>query len=81
MSARNNIRLRISEPELGAEMIVNCVFWYHHEDERYGYINIDLVTSGLSRKGETRFVGAFNITDRAKIKDKVWRHLMGTVKF
>ncbi|MDQ1343521.1 MAG: hypothetical protein QG650_240 [Patescibacteria group bacterium] len=81
MSARNNIRLRISDPEFGAELIVNCVFWYHHTDERYGYVNIDLVISGLSRKPEPRLVGKFGITDHDTIRAKVCHDLMKCVKF
>ena len=52
----NKLRTRINDPELGGQIIVNCVFWYHHSDERYGYVNVDLVTSGLSKKTETKLV-------------------------
>lgn len=80
-SARTNIRLRISDTEFGDEIIVNCVFWYHHTDERYGHINVDLVTTGFSKKPETRFVGKFPITEHEAIKEKIWHDLSATVKF
>lgn len=80
-SASTNVRLRVSDPDFGGQMIVNCVLWYHHDDEKYGYVNVDLVTSGLSRKTETRFVGKFNVSDHEAIVEKVCRDLSNCVRF
>ncbi|MDD2745258.1 MAG: hypothetical protein PHU93_01855 [Candidatus Gracilibacteria bacterium] len=76
----NNIRLKISSEELAAEMQINCIFWYHHDDERYGRLNIDLATSGFSRKGKVKFVGTFDILDQETIREKVWKELLVCAK-
>lgn len=47
LGGNNNLKVRIDDPEQGVERIVNCIFRHHHTDERYGNINIDLVTTGL----------------------------------
>lgn len=80
-TAGNNIRFRVSDPEYGSQLLVNCVFWYHHSDEKYGYINVDLVTTGLKRKAETKLVGKFNITAREEIEAAIRAGLKSCVKF
>lgn len=77
----NNIRLRITETEMGEQIIVNCVFWYHHNDQRYGLINIDLVTTGYKQKTKTHFVGTFGILDHENIKTRVCNDLITSVAF
>lgn len=77
----NNIRLRITETEMGEQVIVNCVFWYHHNDQRYGLINIDLVTTGYKQKTKTQFVGTFGILDHENIKNRVCNDLITSVAF
>lgn len=80
-TAGNNIRFRVSDPEYGSQLLVNCVFWYHHSDEKYGYVNVDLVTTGLGRKAETKLVGKFNITAREEIEAAIRAGLKACVKF
>lgn len=77
ISGKTNIKIRINDRERGIECIVNCVFKYHHDDERYGTINIELVTTGLGVKSQTRKVGKFSVVDRVDIKGKV---LSGLIK-
>lgn len=76
-----NIKIRLTDTELGEQMIVNCVFWYHHDDKRYGRINIDLVTSGYTQKNKVHFVWTFGILDTAGIEQKVCHDLVEIVKF
>lgn len=80
-ASRTNVRLRISDAEFGDELIVNCVLWYHHTDEKFGYVNVDLVTTGFSKKPETLFVGKFSITDHEAILGKICHDLPSAVKF
>ncbi len=75
-SGNNNLKVRLTETEHNMEMIVNCVFRYHHNDERFGYIDIDLTSSGLRRKSEYYYVGKFSILDRDTMKERI---LMGIV--
>ncbi len=75
-----HIRLKIRHSEANSEMQVKCVFWYHHDDEKYGKLNIDLATSGFSRKGKVKFVGTFDIQDHAKIQALVEKELRICVK-
>ena len=43
----NNIKIRMDDQNWGTTRIVNCVFRYNHTDERYGNVNVDLITTGL----------------------------------
>ncbi len=67
--------MRIEDIERNLERIVNCVFWHHHDDERYGYINIDLVMTEFGMKSKTRFVGRFRVTDGEGIKNAVLKDI------
>lgn len=71
----------MSDPEYGSRLLVNCVFWYHHTDEKYGYVNVDLVTTGLKRKAETKFVGKFAVTDHEAVESAIRAGLKSVVKF
>lgn len=50
---------------------INCIFRYHHDDEWFGNVNIELVLSELSEKTKTRFVGKYSVLDREKIRKDI----------
>jgi hypothetical protein len=70
------IRLRDAEKE---PMILNCVFRYHHNDTKFGNINIDFVSSGFAKKPTVHMVGKFSIIDHETIKTKVLEDLIAGV--
>ena len=47
LGGSHNLKVRIDDTDQGIERIVNCMFRHTHTDERYGYISIDLITTGL----------------------------------
>lgn len=76
LGGNNNLKVRIDDPEQGIERIVNCMFRHHHTDERYGNINIDLVTTGLKIPSKLRELGKFHILDREKIQERILKELL-----
>lgn len=79
LGGNNNLKVRIDDPEQGVERIVNCIFRHHHTDERYGNINIDLVTTGFGIKSTTRELGKFSIVDCETIVGKVLKGILACV--
>ena len=80
LGGNNNLKVRIDDQEQGFERIVNCMFRHHHTDERYGNINIDLVTTGLGIETKKRLLGKFDILDREVIKESILKNLVDCVK-
>lgn len=76
LGGNNNLKVRIDYSEHGVERIVNCIFRHHHTDERYGNINIDLVTTGFGIKSSTRELGRFSILDRKTIQTKILENIL-----
>jgi hypothetical protein len=44
---------------------------YHHADEKYGNVHIEITLSGLSREKKVQFLGKFLVTDKKKIGTKI----------
>ena len=80
VGGRNSLKVRIDDAEHGVERIVSCEFSYRHSDERYGYVQIDLVTTGLGIKSRTHAVGRFPITDHAGMKDRITKDIVMCVR-
>lgn len=76
----HNIKIRISDKENGQQTIINCVFRYRHDDERYGHIDIDLNSSGLSKRPYYYYVGKFHIIDYSLITENIVRGMMASMK-
>ncbi len=80
MAGGHNLKIRLTENEHNTEMIINCVFRYHHKDEKYGYVDIDLTTSGFWRKSEYYYVGKFSILDRDTIQERILAEIIECMK-
>jgi hypothetical protein len=65
----NNLKIWIRNDEYAIEKIINCVFRYHHDDEWFGNIHIELVATELSQKPKSRFLGKFNLAEKQKIQE------------
>lgn len=75
-----NLKIRIRNDEEGVDGIINCVYWYKHNDIKFGYLNIDLVTTSHSETPKTRFIGKFNVMDREDIKERILEEIIETIK-
>lgn len=47
VSGNHNLKIHLTQSEHRIEMIVNCVFRYRPKDAKYGYVDIDLTSSGF----------------------------------
>jgi len=56
------------------------MFKHHHTDERYGNINIELVTTGLGIKSKHHIVGKFSILDHETITENILKDILLCVK-
>jgi hypothetical protein len=64
----NEIKIRINDDEKNIRRVVNCIFRYHHDEQKFWNINIELGLYELSKKTKVYFVGTFSIIDRERIK-------------
>ena len=72
----NDIKIRIRDESEWIDKIVGVIFRYHHEDEKYGNVHIEVVASELSKKTKTHFLWRFLITDRKNINKEVLQTLI-----
>ena len=49
------------------QKIISAIFRYHHDDEKYGNVHIEIVVSELSEKNIVEFLGKYLVTNRKKI--------------
>lgn len=80
LGGNNNLKVRIEDIDRNLERIINCLFWFHHDDERYGYVNIDLVMTEFGTKSRTHLVGRFRVTDKEIMKDAVLKDMIRCMK-
>jgi len=80
LPGNTNLKIRIRNDDEGVDGIVNCVYWYKHNDIKFGYLHIDLVTTSHSEKPKTRYLGKFNVMDREDIREAVLREVLAEMK-
>lgn len=68
LSGNYEIKIRINDDEKNIRRVVNCIFRYHHDEQKFWNINIELASYELSKKTKVHFVGTFSIIDRERIK-------------
>jgi hypothetical protein len=76
----NNLKIRINDEEQKIQRIINIVFRYDNNDEKFWNTNIELASSELSKKPNLHFVWKFSILDREKIVEKVLKDLIEWIK-
>ncbi len=67
----NDIKIRIRDESLWLDKIVSVIFRYHHDDEKYGNVHVEIVAYELSKKTKTHFLWRFLVTDRKNINKEV----------
>lgn len=67
----HEISIRARDGEDGAKKIVSAIFRYHHDDEKYGNVHIEIVVSELSEKNISHFLGKYLVTNRKEITPNV----------
>lgn len=74
------IKIRINDEEQDIRRVINCIFRYHHDEQKFGNINIELGSYELSKKTMVHFVGTFSITDRERIKRVLLEDVIGCAR-
>jgi hypothetical protein len=77
---RNNLKIRVNDRERNIEKMVNCIFRYHHNEEKFGFVNIEIVVSELSQKPRLHFVGRFGVLEREKIHKSILEDIIICIK-
>lgn len=63
----HDIKIRVRDESVGSEKIVSAIFRYHHDDEKYGNVHIEILASEVSQKNKSHFLGKYLVTNRKKI--------------
>ncbi len=74
------IKIRINDEEQNIRRVINCIFRYHHDEQKFGNINIELGSYELSKKTMVFFVGTFSIIDRERIKRVLLADVIGCAR-
>ena len=69
----NNIKLKITENMSGHDMMINCIFRYSRDDEKFGNIHIELAVSEISQKTKVHFMWKYNVIDHKNIIKNIVR--------
>jgi hypothetical protein len=72
---RNAIKLRIYDDLGNHERMNQYIFRYHHDDEWYGNVHIEVVTTGFSESSATDFLWTFWLKDYKKILEIILKNL------
>ncbi len=80
LAGGNEIKIRINDDEQNIRRVVNCIFRYHHDEEKFGNINIELGSYEVSKKTMVYFVGTFSIIDRERIKKILFKDVISCIK-
>lgn len=73
------IKIRVNDEAKDIRRVVNCIFRYHHDEQKFGNINIELGSYELSKKTMVHFVGTFSIVDRERIKRVLFEDVIGCI--
>lgn len=76
ISGSSDIKIRVRDESNGWEKIVSVILRYHHDDEKYGNVHIEILVSELSKKNKSYFLGKYLITDRKNIHTDVLKSLI-----
>jgi hypothetical protein len=74
------IKIRINDPEQDIRRVINCIFRYHHDEQKFGNINIELGSYELSKKTMVHFVGTFSVIDRSRIQRILFEDVLGCAR-
>lgn len=62
-----SIKIWVEDEERFISRIVNCIFRYDANNKKFGYCNIELNSTEVSKKPRLQFIGKFGILEREKI--------------
>jgi hypothetical protein len=71
-----DLKMRLTRLIDESELILMVICRYHHTDEKYGNIHIEIALSGLSREKKTHFLGRFVVTEKKKIEAALTKVLL-----
>ena len=67
ISGNNDIKIRIRDEVEWTERRISAILRYHHDDEKYGNVHIEILVAELSERNKSLFLGKYLITDRKSI--------------
>jgi hypothetical protein len=62
-----DIKIRVRDESKGTQKIISAIFRFHHNDEKFGNVHIEVLVSELSEKNKSEFLGKYLVTNRKKI--------------
>ena len=80
ITGANDIKIRVHEDSMGLEKIVTVIFRYHHDDEKYGNVHIEIMTYELSQRNKPRFLGKYFVMNRKKIIKNVCDEVIRSIR-
>ncbi len=76
----HDLRIRTRDVLSGSQKIITVHFRYHHDDERYGNVYIEVQVSEHSEKNNSQFLGKYLVTNRKKIVPDVIDMMMRGIR-
>lgn len=66
-----SIKIWVDDDERFIHRILNVVFRYDANNKKFGYCNIELNSTEVSKKPQLHFIGKFSILERGQITSSV----------
>jgi hypothetical protein len=76
IAGNNDIKIRVRDESNGWEKIISAILRYHHDDEKYGNVHIEIAANEKSKRNKSHFLGQFSVTDRKSIEKNVMKALI-----
>jgi hypothetical protein len=80
IAGHNELKIRIADEEKGLYRLVSVILRYHHDDEKYGNVHIEIIASEVSTKTKNQFLGKYLITDQKSIKKDVLQAVLRHIR-
>jgi hypothetical protein len=77
---RNSLKIRVNDAEHNVNKMIHCIFRYHHDEEKFGYVNIEIVASEHSKETKLHFVGRFGVLERDTINKNILEDVIISLK-
>jgi hypothetical protein len=77
---KNNMKIKINDKEKLIEKLISWNFTYNHTDERYGYVDPQILVNEMWQKTKVFGMWKFSILDNEKIVNKFIKSLISIIE-
>lgn len=78
--SNSSMKIKINDTDKSISKLITCNFTYNKTDERYWYVDPQLLSSELSKKIKVHGIGKFPILEKERIVDTFIKTLLAVIE-